>query len=294
MARILAFLFILLPTFTYAQTYPDYESIYVNDYANIIDEQTEKRLTDQLTALRQDHDVEATVLTIGSRKTYGDSPSLEYFATGLFNEWGIGNSERNDGILILVIRDDREMRVELGSGYGSGFNRVAKETIENYFLPSFRNGNYARGIERGTTEIIRRIALPFAKGKPEPVVKKSSRRAPKSGLLVAIFLLVPVFLIGLTIALFSFRRQIRKLWLFFSKCPNCGRYGLRTIDRTLKPPTKTSGGEGLSITTCLYCDYSDSSTYTISRLPDPSDSSDSSRGSFGGGSSSGGGASGRW
>jgi uncharacterized protein len=184
MARILAFLFILLPTITYAQTYPDFETAYVNDYADIIDAETEKRLTNQLMALRQDHDVEATVLTIDSRKTYGESPSLEYFATGLFNKWGIGNSDRNDGILILVIRNDREMRVELGSGYGTGFNRAAQETIDDYFLPSFRNDKYAQGIERGTTEIIRRIALPFAEGRPEPADSKDSG---KSGGRIAIF-----------------------------------------------------------------------------------------------------------
>lgn len=282
MARILAFLFILLPTFTYAQTYPDYESIYVNDYANIIDAQTEKRLVDQLKTLRQEHDVEATVLTIDSRKTYGDSPSLEYFATGLFNEWGIGNSDRNDGILILVIRDDREMRVELGSGYGSGFNRAAKETIENYFLPSFRNDKYAQGIERGTTEIIRRIALPFAEGRPEPA---DSEVSAKSGGRFAIFIAIIGFV------LFSIRRKIGDLLIRFRKCPNCGRNGLRRKRETLFSATTTTAGQGKSTTTCDYCDYYKTDTYMIARR---SSSSNVSRGRFGGGSSSGGGASGRW
>ncbi len=282
MARILAFLFILLPTFTYAQTYPDYESVYVNDYAGIIDAQTKERLVDQLKSLRQDHDVEATVLTIGSRKTYGDSPSLEYFATGLFNKWGIGNSDRNDGILILVVRDDREMRVELGSGYGRGFNRAAKETIENYFLPSFRNDKYAQGIERGTTEIIRRIALPFAEGRPEPA---DSEVSAKSTGRFAIF----TAMIGFV--LFSIRRKIGDLLIRFRKCPNCGRNGLRRKRETLFSATSTTTGQGKSTTTCDYCDYYKTDTYIIPRR---STSSTSSSGGFGGGSSSGGGASGRW
>ncbi len=282
MARILTFLFILLPTFTYAQNYPDFETAYVNDYANIIDEQTEKRLTDQLKSLQQDHDVEATVLTIDSRKTYGDSPSLEYFATELFNKWGIGNADRNDGILILVIRNDHEMRVELGSGYGTGFNRAAQETIDDYFLPSFRNDKYAQGIERGTTEIIRRIALPFAEGRPEP---EKSERSSKSGGRIAIF----TAMIGFV--LFSLRRKIGDLMVRFRKCPNCGRNGLRRKREIQFSATSTTAGQGKSTTTCDYCDYYKTDTYIIPRR---STSSTSSRGGFGGGSSSGGGASGRW
>ena len=282
MVRIFAFLFILLPTFTYAQNYPEFETTYVNDYADIIDEQTEKRLTDQLKTLRQDHDVEATVLTIDSRKTYGDSPSLEYFATGLFNKWGIGNSDRNDGILILVIRNDREMRVELGSGYGTGFNRAAQETIDDYFLPSFRNDKYAQGIERGTTEIIRRIALPFAQGRPEPA---ESERSGKFDARIAIFIAMISFV------LFALRRKIGDLLLRFKKCPNCGRSGLRRKRETLYSATSTTTGQGKSTTTCDYCDYYKTDTYIIPRR---SSSSTSSSGGFGGGSSSGGGASGRW
>ena len=282
MARILAFLFILFPTFTYAQNYPEFETTYVNDYADIIDEQTEKRLTDQLVALRKNHDVEATVLTIDSRKTYGDSPSLEYFATGLFNTWGIGNSDRNDGILILVIRNDREMRVELGSGYGTGFNRAAQETIDDYFLPSFRNDKYAQGIERGTTEIIRRIALPFAQGRPEPA---ESEHSGKFDARIAIFIAMISFV------LFALRRKIGDLLLRFKKCPNCGRNGLRRKRETLYSATSTTTGQGKSTTTCDYCDYYKTDTYIIPRR---SSSSTSSSGGFGGGSSSGGGASGRW
>jgi len=282
MARILAFLFILLPTFTYAQNYPDFESVYVNDYASVIDAQTEKRLINQLKSLRKEHGVEATILTIDSRKNDGDNTSIESFATTLFNKWGIGNADNNDGILILVVRGDREMRVELGSGYGSGFNRAAKETIDDYFLPSFRKDNYAEGIERGTSEIIRRIALPFAEGRPEPA---KSEHSGKTGTSIAIFL----GMIGFVF--FALRRKIGDFMVRFKRCPNCGRKGLHRNRITQYSATRTTAGQGKSTTTCDYCDYYKTDIYIIPRLPTRSSSSS---GSFGGGSSSGGGASGRW
>ena len=106
MRLILALIIFLLPTFVFAQTYPVHTNLYVNDLASLISDEDEAALMQQLETLRKDKGIEVTVLTIDSRKTYGNSDSIESFATGLFNEWGIGNAKRNDGILILVARQD--------------------------------------------------------------------------------------------------------------------------------------------------------------------------------------------
>ncbi len=282
MLRILSLVLILLPTLSSAQTYPGFKSVYVNDYANIIDTDAEKRLHDQLEALFKEHGVEATILTIGSRKTYGDSSSIESFATGLFNHWGIGNATRNDGILILVAHDDREMRVELGDGYAGEFDFAAGDVIDQDFLPAFRNDVYSLGIEKGTGEVIRRIALPLAGGLDMPEGPKE--KGWDVGM-IGFFVIVMVFL------WVAFRRAVGDLFARLRSCPNCGRKGLHREREVLHSASTTSAGDGELTTTCEYCDYKDIKTYIISRR---SSSRSSSRSSFGGGSSSGGGASGRW
>jgi len=282
MMRILALLIFLLPVFANAQTYPDYDNLYVNDLAGLIEDADADILRDQLRALSKDHGVEATVLTIDSRRTYGDSPSIESFATGLFNTWGIGDATRNDGILILIVRKDREMRVELGTGYGNEFDFAAGDVIDQNFLPSFRNDKYSQGIRLGTAEVIRRIALPLANGQEEPQGPKD--KGWSFGMIGFFAILASFF--GL-----AFRRRIGDFFARMRNCPNCGRKGLHRHREILDSATTAHAGSGKLTTTCDYCDYHSEKTYSIPRR---STSKSSSGGSFGGGSSSGGGASGRW
>lgn len=282
MLRIFALIVFLLPTIANAQTYPVYGGVYVNDLAGVISDEDEAIIRTQLKALFKDHGVEATVLTIDSRKTYGNSASIESFATGLFNKWGIGNAQRNDGILILIAREDREMRVELGTGYGYEFDFAAGDVIDQNFLPSFRNDKYSQGIRLGTSEVIRRIALPLAGGQqiPEGAADKGWD-VGKIG-----FFTIFAGFIG-----FGFRRRIADLFARLRSCPNCGRKGLHRSREVMNGASTIATGSGILTTTCDYCDYRREQNYSIPRR---SNSRSSSRSSFGGGSSSGGGASGRW
>lgn len=289
MRLIFALLFVLVPASAIAQTYPVHENLYVNDFAAIISDEDEAALMQQLTALRRDKGIEVTVLTIDSRNTYGDSASIESFATGLFNTWGIGNAKRNDGILILVARHDREMRVELGRGYSDEFNAAAGDVIDQHFLLSFQYDKYSEGIRTGTNEVIRRIAMPLAEGKDRPIhVDK-----PWDPALVLFFSIFGGFF-ALFFSVVFFQR-IADFFARFRKCPNCGRKGgIRRYREVTSSASTISSGSGILTTTCDHCDYRREQNYTIPRRSSSRSSSSSSGSSFGGGSSSGGGASGRW
>jgi uncharacterized protein len=281
MLRLVAFLVFALPGLALAQSWPIHENTYVNDYAGIIEEGAEGRITSALKSLRSTAGVEATVLTLHTRRGYATEGSFEDFATGLFNNWGIGNAERNDGILILVISQDREMRVELGAGYSTAFNREAQDIIDRIFLPAFRDGDFTAGIEDGTGAVIARIAEANAAGE-EPTGGSGNS---VSGIIGAIIGAVLAVAMGAAI----FGRRIRDR---FSHCPECGTRGIRTERHTLDAATRSSTGRGEKTTSCRHCGYHGTTFYTIPRIT--RSTSSSSGGSFGGGSSSGGGASGRW
>jgi uncharacterized protein len=78
-----------------------------------------------------------TVVTLKSQKPYAPGETLEDFATNLFDDWGIGDATRNDGILVLVLPNDRAMRIELGAGYDASWNNEAGRLIDRSYLPSF-------------------------------------------------------------------------------------------------------------------------------------------------------------
>ncbi|WP_108813331.1 TPM domain-containing protein [Loktanella sp. Alg231-35] len=137
-----------------AQTFPEDADFYVNDYADILTDAQEDDLAAVLEELFQARDIEFTVLTIPRMADYGHTGSIENFATALFNTWGIGDADRNDGLLLLVSRFDRELRIEVGAGYGDTLNAPMKRVIDNKITPYFRLDDYAKGIRFGVDEVI--------------------------------------------------------------------------------------------------------------------------------------------
>lgn len=137
-----------------AADYPDVQEIYVNDFADLLSTEQETELRGKLKALRVDHGVEFTVVTIRQMADHGHSGAIEPFATGLFNHWGVGDADRNDGVMLLVARYDRKMRIEVGSGYGDAKNAPMQRIIDREILPEFRNDQYARGIQKGADAVI--------------------------------------------------------------------------------------------------------------------------------------------
>ena len=147
------------PTVTLYAPYPQPDQGYVTDIANLLTAEQEEQLEGWLFALEQDNGIEMAVVTIGSIADYPgtDNGGVEAFATGLFNQYGIGNLPKNDGILLLVAVKDREARIELGDGYGSDRDRDAERIMQTVIVPQFRNGRFDRGILEGARSILLKI-----------------------------------------------------------------------------------------------------------------------------------------
>lgn len=135
-------------------TIPGYRDVYVNDYVDLLDPAAEASIRDDLIELYDRTGIEMTVLTISELSDYGWQGSLESFATRLFNTWGIGNADRNDGVLVLVSRYDRRMRIEIGAGYAPSWDARMQRVIDDAFLPAFREDRYQEGILAGADETI--------------------------------------------------------------------------------------------------------------------------------------------
>lgn len=268
------FLFLATPLF--AQVYPDYDRTTITDHADLLTDDQENAMDARLAGLRRDTGIEFAVLTLRSQAPYAASQSLEDFATGLFNHWGIGDASRNDGILVLILSEDRAMRIELGAGYARDWDRVSQNVINRSFLPGFESGDYATGISDGVEDVIASIALPFSEGSDAPA--SDGDYTPWM-----------VFVAVMGALLISGRQFVGDILTRFQRCPNCGSRSLSRVRKTLRKPTRTSEGSGEVTTRCSQCTYRDVRSFTVSRI-----SSSSSRGGFGGGRSGGGGASGRW
>ncbi len=275
---LLSVVLVSLSTPISAQIFPTFDNIYVNDHAEILSPEIEATLTQEIQALREDTGVELTVLTLKRRGLYTKDLDLEAFATALFNDWGIGDKTRNDGILVMVLRQDREMRIELGAGFAPDWDVAAQSVIDRSFLPAFKAYDYEKGVLEGTRDVIQTIARPFAEGAQAPG-RDNSGLYWFTGLFGGIGALI---FGGMRL---PYWRAARRL------CPSCGERGMTLVRRVLNAATTTSTGTGEQTFACKHCNHAETSSYTIARR---SRSKSGISVGFGGGRSGGGGASGRW
>lgn len=155
MTRLFSFLAaVFIATSAQAQSYPDYSELFVNDFANLLSSAQERDIRTDLQELRDKRDIEFTIVTIDLMSDYGHFGAIEPFATGLFNYWGVGDSSRNDGVMMLISRFDRKMRIEVGSGYGTRLNAPMKRIIDNTITPHFKDGDYPTGIAKGVDAVV--------------------------------------------------------------------------------------------------------------------------------------------
>lgn len=270
---------LLLPALGRAEPYPAYQSLAVNDFADLLPAETETRIAARLDDLRARTGIEMTVVTLASRSAFDPAPSLEAFATRLFNGWAIGNATRNDGILILVLAQDREMRIELGAGYNTEYDIPAQDIVNRVMLPEFRAGRMAEGIEAGAEATIRDIAERHAEGMPPTEVLHEGK---------------PWWITPFVIVAFgaiTWRALKDRIWRMMGRgatCPSCGHRGLSRTRQVDQAASRSEAGFGRRLESCPACGWHHEERFTLPRR------NSSGGGSFGGGRSSGGGASGRW
>jgi uncharacterized protein len=109
---------------------------WVTDQANRLSQTTENRINDQLTQLERDTGVEVAVVTIPN---LAPEPTIEAYATKLFNRWGIGKRGLNNGVLFLWAPGDRKVRIEVGTGLqGKIPDALAQSILNTTTIPQLK------------------------------------------------------------------------------------------------------------------------------------------------------------
>ena len=140
--------------------FPEPDAGYVTDIADLLTRDEEERIEQWLWQVESRTNVEIIVVCIDSIRDYPGTPvrSIEAFARKLFDTYGIGNMPENNGVLLLVAVRDRKARIELGAGYGRRRDGDARRIMDGEIVPSFRDEDYAGGIEKG----VKALMLEFA------------------------------------------------------------------------------------------------------------------------------------
>ncbi|MBU2537497.1 MAG: TPM domain-containing protein [Proteobacteria bacterium] len=129
---------------------PQYQG-YVTDLAGMISQAQRQRLEQTLLAFEQSDSTQIAVLTIPSLE--GDS--LEDFSIRTVDAWKIGQKGKDNGVLLLVSKNDRKIRIEVGRGLeGVLTDLLAGRIVDRIISPRFKAGQLDQGFEAGVSAII--------------------------------------------------------------------------------------------------------------------------------------------
>ncbi len=123
-----------------AVTYPapQTETLFVQDTVGVLAPETATALNAVGLRLREATGAEAVVAVVDDLQ----GESVEAYATGLFRAWGIGDREKNNGVLLLVVPSARQVRIEVGYGLEGALNDAKTGAIlDREFVPPMQDGD---------------------------------------------------------------------------------------------------------------------------------------------------------
>ncbi|MDD5765928.1 MAG: YgcG family protein [Candidatus Marinimicrobia bacterium] len=180
----------------------------VTDLSGILSSSEQLKLEEKLFQFESQTSNQIAVLIIPSL----EGEVLEDYSIRVTDAWKLGDKEKDNGVLLLVVINDRKMRIEVGYGLeGALTDLISSSIIRNEIAPEFRNGNYFAGIDAGITSIMKATQGEY---QGDPNKFRKSEREPGNLLFGLIFFLffLPIF--------FGMGKRGRRglLWaLFFSE-----------------------------------------------------------------------------
>ena len=132
----------------------------VTDSTGTLSAQNIARLEQQLAAFEREKGVQVAVLMVPTVQP----ESIEEYAVRVFERWKLGRKRVDDGVLLIIAKDDRKLRIEVGYGLEGALNdATAKRIISDDIVPHFKRGDFAAGVDAGVSRI-----LLVAGGEPLP------------------------------------------------------------------------------------------------------------------------------
>ncbi|TGU72598.1 TPM domain-containing protein [Geomonas terrae] len=166
---------------------------HVNDYASMLSPQAARELEDELTAFEKSDSTQIVVLTIPSL----EGEVVEQYSIKVVEKWQIGQKGKDNGALLLVVKNDRKIRIEVGRGLeGKLTDLMSGRIIRNEISPAFKQGNFDVGIARGVAAIMATVRGEY---KAEPTDLRHGKKGAPPILTLLLFVLVAsVFLGGIS------------------------------------------------------------------------------------------------
>ncbi len=168
-------------------------SIY--DYIGLLSQEQKAALEQKLIGYSDSTSTQIVIAIIAT--TEGED--IDYLGAQWGEKWGIGQADKDNGVLVLLAREDRRIAISTGEGVeGNLTDAMARRIIENVIIPEFRNDDYYAGLDKGADAIFAVLTGEFTE----------ERTFEDGGMENFFFLMLPfIFFIVLVIILASRNRR---------------------------------------------------------------------------------------
>ncbi len=184
--RFLILLLCCLPVATYGLDVPRLQG-YVNDYAGMISPSARSKIEEGLRAFEQSDSTQIVILTISSL----EGENIEEFGIKVAETWKIGQQVKDNGVLFIVSKQDRKIRIEAGRGLeGKLTDLMAGRIIDQVIKPRFKQADFDGGFIAGVSSLIDATRGEF-KAEQRPAQRGQKGISP----FLSIFLFFAVFTI---------------------------------------------------------------------------------------------------
>src|SRR6188768_599387 len=162
----------------------------VTDHAQVLSESARATLGQELAQYEQTTGHQFAFVSISSL----DGDALEDFSMRLAEQWRLGDQKRDDGLILLVVKNERKVRIEVGYGLeGAIPDALAARIIRHQIVPAFRRGEFDQGIAAAFATLMKAAAgEAIVVGPKERGVQPHLPRAVFWGIWMAIVLLIVI------------------------------------------------------------------------------------------------------
>src|SRR4051812_5247935 len=165
LAQLLLVLLVWVPGTAFALDVPPLRA-HVNDNADMLSPSAEAALEQKLTAYEQRSQQQFALLTIDTL----DGDALEDFSIRVFDAWKLGQKGKDNGLVLLVVKNDRKLRIEVGYGLeGDVTDAFSTRVLRNVLTRALRAGKAEQGIDQ-TFDVL------MKKARVKPCPKRRWRR----------------------------------------------------------------------------------------------------------------------
>jgi len=180
----LFFFFLFFSTTGSAQDFPPASKTLVTDFTGTLTATQQQQLEQKLVAF---DDTSSTQIAVVMIRSVGDYDIADY-GVRLAQKWGIGQKGKDNGILLLVAKEDRRVTIQTGYGVeGAVPDAIAFQIIRNIITPAFRQEDYYAGINRATDALIA-----YTKGEFKADARKGKGEGNGMGLIITVIIITVV------------------------------------------------------------------------------------------------------